>query len=173
MAADAPPRSGPIGKCVRGLGFTGDTNSLGDFTSALPAAIVVGVWSGMPQTTITLLAGLQSVPEEFRRTAAAIDGAGSVRRFFHVTLPALRPIILAITTLEPDQQLQFVRPRLHVDGRRPRRQDDAPSLFVYNEAFQFGHWGYAAAMGNVMVIVVAAFLVVYLWAGGRPGRAAA
>ena len=48
-----------------------------------------------------------------------------------------------------------------------------PTLFVYNEAFKYSHWGYAAAMGNVMVIVVAVFLVLYLWAGGRPGRAAA
>ncbi len=45
-----------------------------------------------------------------------------------------------------------------------------PSLFVYNEAFQYGNWGYAAAMGNVMVIVVGVFLIIYLRANRRAVR---
>ncbi len=166
------PRSGAVNKVLRELGFAGDTNWLGDFKYALPAAILVGVWSGMPQTTITLLAGLQSVPEELNE-AAAIDGAGSVRRFFHVTLPALRPIILAITTLDLINNFNSFALVYTLTAGGPGGKTMLPSLFVYNEAFQFGHWGYAAAMGNVMVIVVGTFLVVYLWAGGRPGRAAA
>jgi multiple sugar transport system permease protein len=166
------PRSGAVNKVLRELGFAGDTNWLGDFKYALPAAILVGVWSGMPQTTITLLAGLQSVPEELNE-AAAIDGAGSVRRFFHVTLPALRPIILAITTLDLINNFNSFALVYTLTAGGPGGKTMLPSLFVYNEAFQFGHWGYAAAMGNVMVIVVGTFLVIYLWAGGRPGRAAA
>ena len=163
------PRSGAVNEVLRELGFAGDTNWLGDFKYALPAAILVGVWAGMPQTTITLLAGLQSVPEELSE-AAAIDGAGSVRRFFHVTLPALRPIIVAITTLDLINNFNSFALVYTLTAGGPGGKTMLPSLFVYNEAFQFGHWGYAAAMGNVMVIVVGTFLVLYLWGNRRAVR---
>ena len=55
-----------------------DTDWLASFTYALPAVIIVGVWAGMPQTTIALLAGLQSIPDELHE-AAAVDGAGIFR----------------------------------------------------------------------------------------------
>ena len=42
-----------------------------------------------------------------------------------------------------------------------------PALFAYNEGFKYGHFGYAAAMGNVMVIVVLALLYIYLRSGRR------
>jgi multiple sugar transport system permease protein len=93
------PSYGPINGLLRTLGLPGDTNWLGDFSTALPAVIVVGVWAGMPQTTITLLAGLQNVSPDLHE-AAAIDGAGVWQRFWHVTLPALRPVIIAITSLD-------------------------------------------------------------------------
>ena len=93
----------------------------------------------MPQTTITLLAGLQSVPEELSE-AAAIDGAGSVRRFFHVTLPALRPIIVAITTLDLINNFNSFALVYTLTAGGPGGKTMLPSLFVYNEAFQFGHW---------------------------------
>src|ERR687892_2857484 len=76
------PNSGPINNFVRTLGFSGDFNLLGDFSTALPAVIVVGVWAGMPLTTITLLAGLQGIDETLHE-AAAVDGAGPVKRFLH------------------------------------------------------------------------------------------
>ena len=55
-------------------------------------------------------------------------------------------------------------------GGGPGGKTMLPSLFVYKEAFQFGHWGYAAAMGNVMVMVVGTFLVLYLWGNRRAVR---
>ena len=74
-------------RCCTGVGADGlRHNWLGDFGTALPAVIVVGVWAGMPQTTVMLLAGLQGVPRELHE-AAAVDGAGAWRRFRTVTCP--------------------------------------------------------------------------------------
>ncbi|MGN6220797.1 MAG: carbohydrate ABC transporter permease [Microbacterium sp.] len=81
------PSFGPVNEALRALGLPGDINWLGDASIALPAVIVVGVWAGMPQTTITLLAGLQTVPAELHE-AAAIDGAGTWRRESVLTLPS-------------------------------------------------------------------------------------
>jgi multiple sugar transport system permease protein len=155
------PTYGPINEGMRAVGLPGDINWLGDFSTALPAVIVVGVWAGMPQTTITLLAGLQSVPTDLHE-AAAIDGAGVWQRFWHVTLPALRPIIIAITTLDLIWNFNSFALVYVLTAGGPGGQTMLPMLFAYNEAFRYGNFGYAAAMGNVMVVVIAVFLFVYL-----------
>ena len=155
------PNSGPVNKVIRAFGFEGTTNWLGDFKTALPAVIVVGVWAGMPQTTIVLLAGLQSVPEELHE-AAAIDGASTLRRFWHVTLPSLRPVIVAATTLDMIWNFNSFALVFVLTAGGPGGKTMLPMLFAYNEAFKYNHWGLAAAMGNVMVIVIAVFLLLYL-----------
>ena len=152
------PTQGPINRFIDALGFTGP-NWLGDAQWAFKAAVVVGIWAGMPQTTITLLAGLQSVDAALHE-AAAIDGASTWRRFWHITLPALRPVIVAITTLDLISNFNsFGLVYVLTEGQRGTM---LPALFVYNEAFSYNHWGLAAAMGNVLVIFVGIFLIVYL-----------
>jgi multiple sugar transport system permease protein len=155
------PTYGPINEGMRAVGLPGDINWLGDFSTALPAVIVVGVWAGMPQTTITLLAGLQNVPTDLHE-AASIDGAGAFKRFWHVTLPALRPIIVAITTLDLIWNFNSFALVYVLTAGGPGGQTMLPMLFAYNEAFRYGNFGYAAAMGNVMVVVIGIFLFFYL-----------
>ncbi len=163
------PTYGPINQIIRAFGGNGDINWLGDFTLALPAVIVVGVWVGMPQTTITLLAGLQGVSQELHE-AAAIDGAGAGKRFIHVTLPSLRPIIFAITSLDLIWNFNSFGLVFVMTAGGPGGQTMLPMLFAYNEAFKYGQFGYAAAMGNVMVVVIGVFLLLYLRAQGRDRR---
>ncbi|MFI7672716.1 carbohydrate ABC transporter permease [Actinophytocola sp. NPDC049390] len=155
------PTYGPVNETLRTLGLPGDINWLGDFSTALPAVIVVGVWAGMPQTTITLLAGLQNVSGDLHE-AAAIDGAGTWQRFWHVTLPALRPVITAITSLDLIWNFNSFALVFVLTAGGPGGKTMLPMLFAYNEAFRYGNFGYAAALGNVMVVVIAAFLFFYL-----------
>jgi multiple sugar transport system permease protein len=155
------PTYGPVNDALRGLGLPGDVNWLGDFATALPAVIVVGVWAGMPQTTVTLLAGLQTVSGDLHE-AAAIDGAGTWQRFWHVTWPALRPVAVAITTLDLIWNFNSFALVFVLTAGGPGGKTMLPALFAYNEAFKYGNFGYAAAMGNVMVVVIAAFLFFYL-----------
>ena len=139
-----------------------DINWLADFAWALPAVIVMGVWSGMPQTTVVLLAGLQNVPKELYE-AGAMDGAGTWRRFRSITLPQLRPIIVAITSLDFVWNFnQFSLVYVLTQGG-PGGRTRLPMLFAYEEAFRYGFFGYAAALGVVMVIIVLALLGAYLW----------
>lgn len=160
------PTYGPINEFLRDVGLPGDINWLGDFSTALPAVIVVGIWAGMPQTTITLLAGLQNVSGDLHE-AAAIDGAGVWQRFWHITLPALRPVIMAITSLDLIWNFNSFALVFVLTAGGPGGQTMLPMLFAYNEAFRYGNFGYAAALGNVMVIVIAAFLFFYLRSQAR------
>jgi multiple sugar transport system permease protein len=135
---------------------------LSDFRWALPAIILVGVWAGMPQTTIALLAGLQSVSDDLHE-AAAVDGATTWQRFRTITLPQLKPVIIAITTLDLIWNFNsFGLVFILTDGG-PGHSTELPPLFAYNEAFKYGQFGYAAALGDAMVLVIAFFLLFWLW----------
>ena len=135
---------------------------LGSFDLALPAVIVVGVWAGMPQTTIALLAGLQNTPIELHE-AAALDGAGAWQRFLTVTWPAIKPVAIAITSLDFVWNFNsFGLVYVLTDGG-PGGRTLLPMLFAYQRAFGNGEFGYAAALGNVMVIVIVAIMGGYLW----------
>ena len=72
-------------------------NWLGQKYYAMSAVIAVNVWRGLPFFAITILAGLVSIPRELYEASEA-DGAGPVARFWHITLPLLKPV-LAIVVL--------------------------------------------------------------------------
>jgi len=156
------PDAGLLNELFHQLGAGGlRTNWLGDFSTALPAVIIVGVWAGMPQTTVVLLAGLQGVPRELHE-AAAVDGASTWQRFRHITLPALAPVIVAITSLDFIWNFNSFGLVYVLTAGGPGGKTMLPMLFAYEEAFRYGNYGYAAALGNVMVVIIVALLAVYL-----------
>ena len=67
-------------------------NWLGQKYYAMAAVILVNIWRGLPFFAITILAGLLAIPKELYEAAEA-DGAGPVRRFWHITLPLLKPVL--------------------------------------------------------------------------------
>ncbi|MGV9427604.1 carbohydrate ABC transporter permease [Streptomyces sp. NPDC003656] len=163
------PDAGVLNETLRHLGLGGGRDWLGTLTTALPAVIVVGVWAGMPRTTVALLAGLQNVPRELRE-AAAVDGAGAWRRFRAVTWPAIRPVALAITSLNLIWNFNAFALVYVLTGGGPGGRTRLPMLFAYEEAFRYGQFGYAAAMGCVMVAVISVLLAVFLAGRLRGGE---
>jgi ABC-type sugar transport system permease subunit len=154
--------AGILNRTLTDLGLIDENlDWLTNFSLALPAVIAVGVWAGMPQTTVVLLAGLQNVPYELRE-AAAIDGAGIWRRFATVTWPALRPVVLAITALNFIWNFNSFGLVYVLTQGGPGGETRLPMLFAYEEAFRYGQFGYAAAMGLVMVAVIAVLLALFL-----------
>ncbi|MFF9281687.1 carbohydrate ABC transporter permease [Streptomyces griseosporeus] len=155
------PDAGVLNETLRDLGLGGGRDWLSSLGTALPAVIVVGVWAGLPQTTVALLAGLQNTPRDLHE-AAALDGAGAWRRFTAVTWPALRPVALAITALNLIWNFNAFALVYVLTGGGPGGRTRLPMLFAYEEAFRYGQFGYAAAMGCVMVAVIAVCLAVFL-----------
>ncbi|MFG2400320.1 carbohydrate ABC transporter permease [Streptomyces lydicus] len=157
------PDAGVLNETLRDLGLSGADGRdwLSGLATALPAVVLVGVWAGMPQATVTLLAGLQNVPRELHE-AAAMDGAGAWRRFRAVTWPALRPVALAVTALNFIWNFNsFALVFVLTDGG-PGGRTRLPMLFAYEEAFRYGQFGYAATMGLAMVAVISVLLALYL-----------
>ncbi|MHC3469713.1 carbohydrate ABC transporter permease [Streptomyces sp. 7R007] len=155
------PDAGVLNETLRDLGLGDGRDWLSGLGSALPAVIVVGVWAGLPQTTVALLAGLQNTPRELHE-AAAVDGAGAWRRFRTVTWPALRPVALAITALNLIWNVNSFALVYVLTNGGPGGRTRLPMLFAYEEAFRYGQFGYAAAMGCVMVAVVSVLLALFL-----------
>ncbi|WP_030645863.1 MULTISPECIES: carbohydrate ABC transporter permease [Streptomyces] len=165
------PDAGVLNETLRDLGLGTGRDWLSGLATALPAVIVVGVWAGLPQTTVALLAGLQNVPRELHE-AAAVDGAGAWRRFRTVTWPALRPVALAITALNLIWNLNSFALVYVLTSGGPGGKTRLPMLFAYEEAFRYGQFGYAAAMGCVLVAVVSVLLAVFLAGRLRGGEEA-
>lgn len=126
---------------------------LNSFTWALPAVVLVGIWTGLPQATVVLLAGLQSIPDELFE-AAKLDGASPWALFRFVTLPLLMPVILATVALEFMWQFNSFGLVYTLTEGGPAGTTRLPMLFAYEEAFRFGNLAYASALGTAMVIVV-------------------
>ena len=164
------PDAGFLNQGLQALGIDAHLNVLTDFTWALPAVILVGVWAGLPQASVVILAGLQSIPGELKE-AAALDGADAWGSFRWVTLPLLAPVLVATAALEFMWNFNAFGLVYVLTEGGPAGTTKLPMLFAYEEAFSFGNLGYASALGLAMVVVVGLF--VYLgvrrqYAGGEP-----
>ena len=112
-------------------------------------------------TTVTLLAGLQGIDRTLYE-AAAVDGASAWSQFWNITLPQLRTVIVAITSLDLIWNFNSFGLVYVLTAGGPGGKTMLPMLFAYNEAFRYGNFGMAAAMGDVMVVIIIVFLAFYL-----------
>ncbi len=139
---------------------------LGDPTLAMMAIIAVNVWRGIPFFGITILAALQSVPEELYE-AAAIDGADRLRRFRHVTLPSIMPVVVIVLLLNviwtfSDFQVVHVLTR-----GGPANSTHVFSTLAYQVGMGAGRIGVGASIALSMFPVLAIVVLVVLIRMGR------
>ncbi|UCM88315.1 carbohydrate ABC transporter permease [Streptomyces marincola] len=144
---------GLVNSVLRALFGTGTTDWLGDPTLAKVSVGFVLLWRWVGYLTIFFLAALQAVPRE-RYEAAEIDGAGPWRTFTAVTLPGIRPVtaFVVVTSFIGASQL-FDEPFL-ITGGGPGEETLTVAMFVYRAAFDRQQFGYAAAAGVVLFVVV-------------------
>ena len=156
------PKSGPVNGLLRLFHLPGkEKNLLGDFTTALPTVIVVGTWIALPVVSISLLASLKTLRPELLE-AATIDGAESFQKFRNVVLPHLRPIITALFALNIIWNFNSFGLIYVLTAGGPGGQTYLPALFVYNESFKYGNFGYGAAMGVIITISLVIILGIYV-----------
>lgn len=148
------PESGALNELLRGVGLGSLTQSwLGDFNLALPAVGLVGTWVWFGLAMVLLTAGVQKIPPSLY-DAARVDGAGIVREFFAVTLPALRgeiAVALTLTTIAALRNFDLIY--ITTKGG-PGSATSVPAFQVYDRAFQSGRVGSAAAIGVSLTVVI-------------------
>lgn len=126
--------------------------------NTLWAITVPSIWRSIPLAMLLFTAGLAAIPNELHE-AAAIDGAGAFRRFWHVTLPLLRPII-AVQLLfgVVYTAYQFPMPEIML-GSNPGEHADLLMTWVVRESFSNRLVGLGAAVSTLMM------LAMFVWVG--------
>jgi raffinose/stachyose/melibiose transport system permease protein len=148
------PNNGALNELLRTVGLGSLAQSwLGDFDLALPAVGLVGTWVWYGLAMVLLTAGVQKIPQSLY-DAARVDGAGIVREFLAVTLPALRGEIAVALTLTTIQALRNFDLIYITTGGGPGDATSVPAFEVYNRAFETGQVGSAAALGISLTLVI-------------------
>jgi xylobiose transport system permease protein len=133
------------------IGFP-DGNILGSQNGALAALVFVGSWQFMPFHTLIYQGGARAIPKSFY-DAAAIDGAGRVAQFFHITLPQLRNTITTSSVLIVVGSLTSFETVFLLTQGGPGSETSTLSWVMYQNAFQDFNFGYACALGAGLVVV--------------------
>ena len=117
------------------------------------AIIVPSIWRGIPFAMLIFLAGLQAIPRELHE-AAALDGAGTWRRFRYITVPLLRPL-LAIQLLFGViySAYQFTIPFVML-GSNPGPSADLMMTLVMRQSFSNNLFGYGAAVSTLLMLAM-------------------
>ncbi len=148
------PSFGPVGIFFRSIGLF-EEGLLGSASTALYTLIAIDIWQWTPFMFLLFVAGLLGQAKE-PLEAAAVDGASSWQTFWHVTVPALKPIfIVGILLRFTDVYKIFDTPWI-MTGGGPGLATETLSIIGYRVNFKFWHIGYGAA------IVTVIFLISYL-----------
>ena len=131
-------------------------------SAAMISVILVSVWLWTPFVTTTFLAGLQTVPAQLYE-AARVDGAGPIRRFFHVTLPALRPILIVIILLRGVWMFNKFDIIWLTTGGGPLGATEHLPVLAYRQAFTLFNLGSGAAIATLSFLVLLVIVTLYFW----------
>jgi multiple sugar transport system permease protein len=137
---------------LRDVGILGNTSILGSPNTALPAVILMDAWEWTPLVIIVVLSGLRALPQDILE-AAFVDGSSYWQQVRYVTLPLLRPVILAAALIRSMDLLRYIDHLMVTTAGGPADATKIVGIRIYEEAFRFFRLGYASALGLAMVFV--------------------
>ena len=127
---------------------------LSDPSWAKVSIILAMTWRWTGYNMVIFLAALQNVPEEMYE-AASIDGAGKIRKFFSITVPSLKPVILFAAILSTIGTLQLFDEPYNLTKGGPADATMSLGLYIYQNGFNYFDFGYASAIAYAVVVLVA------------------
>jgi len=120
---------------------------------SMPSIAIMATWKNVGLYVVLFLVGLQGIPK-YLYEAADIDGATSLQCFFHITLPALNSTMVLVVILSTIGGFSlFIEPFVLTQGG-PMNSTLSAMLYIYNQAFYFGHMGYAATLGFFFAFII-------------------
>ena len=150
----------PNGLVNQFLGLVGidGPNWLTSSTWAMPALILMSFW-GLGTTMIIYLAALQGIPQHLYE-AASVDGAGVIRKMWHVTVPMMTPAIFLTAVLQIIGSWQVFTQALIVTNGGPRDSTLFILLHLYRTGFEYFQMGYASAIAWVLFVIILIFTII-------------
>lgn len=126
---------------------------LSDPNLALVSVIIVSVWQGAGYPMVIFLAGLQGIPHDLYE-AASIDGASRTKQLFRVTIPLMTPSIFFVLITQFITSFQVFGVIYIMTQGGPGHSTSVYIYYLYQVAFSFGQFGYAAAMAWVLFVIL-------------------
>ena len=139
---------------------------LGSMPNAMVSLILVGAWKYFPFVVIAVLARLQTIPENLYE-AARIDGASAWARFWDVTLPQLKGVLVIVVLLRAIWDFKEFDLIYLLTGGGPLDNTQTLPLLVYQEAFAQQDMGRASAVAVLMMLLMLGFMLAYLRSYGK------
>ncbi|MEU8228700.1 sugar ABC transporter permease [Actinoplanes sp. NPDC048967] len=159
-----PVGDGAINSVLGWFG-AGPSQFLNSADSALWSVMGVGIWRGAPYDMMIFLAGLAGVDRALYEAAAA-DGAGPLRRLWHVTVPALRPVLTILLTLAAIRGLRVFTEIFLLTNGGPNGSTEVVMTLVYKLGLERNELGVASA-GSVLLLLATVVLTVAVRASRR------
>ena len=130
--------------------------------------ISVITWRWMGYNCVIILSGLQYIPEDIYESAD-LDGAGPTKKFLHITIPMLKPILLFCMILSTIGTLQLFAEPLILTGGGPSNETTSVMLYLYEKAFGSFNFGLASAGAYIVttIIAVISFIQIKVTGGGE------
>lgn len=150
------PSSGGWANALLGLAGIGPLRFFADPTLARPGVVIMSTWHGFGFLVLIWIAGLQNVPAELHE-AAACDGAGRLQRWWHVTVPALRPVlffVIVTQTIDSFKRFADVYQIGGADGQ-PSGVLSTLMVYIYRTGFNTFEFGKASAASFVVFAIIA------------------
>ncbi len=143
---------------------------LNDEALVIPVLVAVAVWKGVGYMMVIFLAGLQNVPHDLYE-AAEIEGAGTYRKFRHVTLPLISGttflvlVLTTITTFQSFEQIYVMTGNMGdvTSAGGPDNASMVLMLYLFQQGFSFLKMGYASAIAWFLFLILFAITLIQLW----------
>ena len=133
---------------------------LGDTHVALASLILISVWKSVGYDALILVSALQGIPEHLYE-AARLDNAGAWATFRKITFPMISPTVFFLVIVDVIASLKVFETIQIMTQGGPQNATNTLVFSLYQYGFQFNKVGYAAAIGVVLLVLIAIFAIVY------------
>ena len=153
---------GVVNFAIHSLGYSGQISWLTDPNLSLISVLIANIWIGIPFNMVILYGGLQAIPRVLYE-AASIDGANAWQRFRYITWPLLRPVSTVVLLLGLVYTLKVFDVIMSITRGGPADTSQILNTWAYSLAFTNGfNFGLGAAAGDILLVIVLGFGLLYL-----------
>lgn len=129
-----------------------------DSGTAMNTIIFVNIWAGIGYYMVILIAGLTTIPDEIYE-AADIDGATPIKKFFHITVPMLKPILSMCILMDIIGSVKVFDLIFVMTEGGPNGLTNLPTTLMYYDAFRYDNYGRGSAIGVIILIIALALTI--------------
>ncbi len=155
------PHFGPLNRLLRQFGFiTRNINWLGEPARAMRMMILADVWKETSFIALLFLAGLQTIPEDYYEVAK-IEGANILQRFYHITLPAIKPVLFVALSLRTIWAFKSFDLVYALTQGGPSRGTNLINFHIYQVTFRSLNFSYGATLSLILTLIILIITVIY------------